>query len=297
MQESLLLYLQNIANPVLDLFFEFVTMLGEKNILIAVIAWIFWNIDKKKGFILSFTLLFSLLLNSVLKISFHRPRPFEVLPEIAGKRVHTATGYSFPSGHTQGATTFYLTLALLFKRWWIYGAAVLISLFVAVSRLYLGVHWPVDVIASLIAGSIVSVSIYLLLNSIYDNVKLRERLIIFLSFGSFLVLIIFIVINNIYFKGQLEITDLVKIVGVFSGASLGFIFEERYSSFSVEGSFIKKILRFVIGLVFTLVLLSGLKLVFPYTDGFHFIRYGIVGLWITWLFPFIGIKTGLFPRD
>lgn len=297
MQDSLLLYLQNISNPVLDLFFEFVTMLGEKNILIAVIAWIFWNIDKKKGFILSFTLLFSLLLNSILKISFHRPRPFEVLPEIAGKRVHTATGYSFPSGHTQGATTFYLTLALLFKRWWIYGAAVLISLFVAVSRLYLGVHWPVDVIASLIAGSIVSVSFYLLLNSIYDNVKLRERLIIFLSFGSFLVLIIFIVINNIYFKGQLEITDLVKIVGVFSGASLGFIFEERYSSFSVEGSFIKKTLRFVIGLVFTLVLLSGLKLVFPYTDGFHFIRYGIVGLWITWLFPFIGIKTGLFPRD
>lgn len=116
MQENVLLYLQNIGSPFLDLFFEFITMLGEKNILIAVIAWIFWNIDKKKGFILSFTLLFSLFINVVLKISIHNSRPFEVIPEIVGKRIHTATGYSFPSGHTQEQPLFMWFLHFFLKR-------------------------------------------------------------------------------------------------------------------------------------------------------------------------------------
>lgn len=93
MQESILLYFQEIGTPFLNFFFELATMLGEKNILIAVIAWIFWNSDKKKGFILSYTLLFSLFINALIKISFHRPRPFEMIPEIAGKRIQTATGY------------------------------------------------------------------------------------------------------------------------------------------------------------------------------------------------------------
>ncbi|MCK5200580.1 MAG: PA-phosphatase, partial [Spirochaetales bacterium] len=62
MQESILLYFQEIGTPFLNFFFELATMLGEKNILIAIIAWVFWNIDKKKGFILSYTLLFSLVL-------------------------------------------------------------------------------------------------------------------------------------------------------------------------------------------------------------------------------------------
>ncbi|MCK5673432.1 MAG: phosphatase PAP2 family protein [Spirochaetales bacterium] len=294
MQESILLYFQEMGSPVLDFIFELITMLGEKNILIGLIAWIFWNINKKKGFILSFTLLFSLVVNTVLKISFHRQRPFEVIPEIAGKRVHTATGYSFPSGHTQGATTFYLTLALLFKKRWFYVVAVLISLLVAVSRLYLGVHWPVDVIGSLIAGSLISIFIYLVLNKIYDNARLREWLLIFSTMIVFVVLIYFDVINRIYFSGSLVLTDLVKTIGVFSGASLGFIIEERFISFSVNGSLVKKIIRFVIGLAFSLAFLSGLKLVLPSADISHFIRYGIVGLWITCLYPLIGIKTGLF---
>jgi membrane-associated phospholipid phosphatase len=294
MQESILLYFQELGNPVLDFIFELITMLGEKNILIGVIAWIYWNMDKKKGFILSYTLLFSLVVNTVLKISFHRQRPFEVIPEIAGKRVQTATGYSFPSGHTQGATTFYLTLALLFKKWWIYAAAVIISLLVAVSRLYLGVHWPVDVIASLIVGSVLSILLYQILNKIYKTVKLRERLIIISALASFMVLVGFIFINRIYFNGSLLTTDLVKTVGVFSGAALGFILEERFIPFSITGSILKKLLRFIAGIGGSLLLLSGLKLIFPDLDLFHFIRYSLVGLWVTWLFPYIGLKTGLF---
>ena len=294
MQESILLYFQEIGTPILDFFFKLATMLGEKNILIAVIAWIFWNTDKKKGFILSYTLLFSLFLNALIKISFHRPRPFEQIPEIAGKRIQTATGYAFPSGHTQGATTFYMTIALLFKKKWIYGAAVLFSLLVALSRVYLGVHWPVDVIGGLIIGSAVSIVMYRILSSLYDKPEQRDRFIVLSSIAVVLVLLIFIAVNRLYFNGEFIITDMVKTVGVFAGASIGFILEEKRTPFIIDGSIVKKILRFVIGLIFTLVILSGLKLILPSADMFHFLRYGLVGLWITWLFPSVGKRIGLF---
>ena len=294
MQESILLYFQEIGTPVLDFFFELATMLGEKNILIAVIAWVFWNTDKKKGFILSYTLLFSLFLNALIKISFHRPRPFEVIPEIAAKRVHTATGYAFPSGHTQGATTFYLTIALLFKKKWIFGTAVLLALLVALSRVYLGVHWPVDVIGGLIIGTAVSIVMYHILNSLYDKPKQRDHFIIISSMAALFVLLVFIAVNRFCFNGEFVLTDMVKTVGVFAGASIGFILEEKVSPFTAAGSLIKKIIRFAFGLGFTLVILSGLKLVLPSADIFYFIRYGLVGLWITWLFPAIGKRIGLF---
>lgn len=293
-QESILLYFQGIGTPFLDFLFEIVTMLGEKNILIAGLAWIFWNIDKKKGFILSYTLLFSIFLNALIKISFHRPRPFEQISEISAKRVHTATGYAFPSGHTQGAATFYMTIALLFKKKWIYVAAVLLSLLVALSRVYLGVHWPVDVIGGLITGAFVSIVMYLILNSLYDNTKQRDRFVLISSFAVVFVLFVFIAVNMFCFKGKFILTDMVKTVGVFTGASIGFILEEKVSPFVVTGSLIKKILRFIIGLIFTLVLLSGLKLILPPADIFHFIRYGLTGLWITWLFPLLGMKVRLF---
>lgn len=297
MQKDILIYFKEIGTPFLDSFFEIVTMFGEKNILIAVVAWIFWNTSKKQGFILSYTLLFSLFFNALVKISFHRLRPFEQIPEIIAKRVHTATGYSFPSGHTQGATTFYITLALLFRKKWMYGAAVLLSLFVAVSRVYLGVHWPVDVIGGLVIGAVVSITMYYILNSLYEKYKQRDWFIILSSIVAMFILLVFFVVNRFFFNGEFIITDMVKTVGVFIGASIGFILEERILPFNVNGSFVKKILRFVIGLGFALVILSGLKLVLPGSDIFHFIRYGLVGIWITWLFPALGLRLGLFKAS
>ena len=297
MQESILLFFQNIANPFLDFFFEMITMLGEKNILIAGITWMFWNVDKKKGFILSFTLLFSLFLNTVLKISIHNSRPFEVIPEILGKRVQTATGYSFPSGHTQGATTFYLALSLILKKRWIYITAIVISLLVALSRIYLGVHWPVDVIGGLVAGAIVALIMFKILSALYDKGVPRDLFIVISSITALLTMALFLIINRFYFESNLLVTDLMKTIGVFTGASIGFILEEKYVNFSSGGNIIKKVIRFVFGLVGSLLLLSGLKLLFPVVDAFHFLRYALTGLWITWLYPLIGVKVGLFRMD
>ncbi len=73
--------------------------------------------------------------------------------------------------------------------------------------------------------------------------------------------------------------------------------EEKYVKFSTTDNKIKKVFRFVIGLALALVILSGLKLLLPPVDAFHFLRYALTGLLITWLFPVIGIKSGLFHTD
>ena len=116
MQETILSYFQGISTPFLDVFFSLATMLGEQYVIIAVVTLVYWNISKKEGFLLTYMFLISTLVNSLLKIAFHTPRPFQVLDNIGGKRLQTATGYSFPSGHTQGATSMFTTLALILKK-------------------------------------------------------------------------------------------------------------------------------------------------------------------------------------
>jgi membrane-associated phospholipid phosphatase len=91
------------------------------------------------------------LLNSLLKLLFARPRP-NVFPPLMAE-----TSYSFPSGHTMSAVAVYGLLALLLWQRGQYAWALLPGLWVplvALSRVYLGVHYPSDVLASLALGTI-----------------------------------------------------------------------------------------------------------------------------------------------
>ena len=188
------------------------------------------------------------MLNSILKISFHTQRPFEKLDYISGKRVHTATGYSFPSGHTQGAVTFYITLAQIVRRRWFSIVAIVICLLVGLTRMYLGVHWPVDVIGGMVLGVVMSFVFCTIVDNYYDDsVKLR-RIFFALQSAVVLLTLALYIIDLVLLKGSMKISDFFKISGISTGAIYGFFAEERWVDFSADDAGrIRKLLRWLIG--------------------------------------------------
>ncbi|MGM0641034.1 MAG: phosphatase PAP2 family protein [Thermotogota bacterium] len=268
MELEILKSIQSFANPFWDNFFEFFTIFGEELIVIPVLTFIFWIIDKKFGEYLGFAVFTSFLVNNSLKDIFQFKRPIGE-EGIRSLRTHTATGYAFPSGHTQGAASFYSAISIYLNKKLIYFIAGIIIFFVGYSRLYLGVHYPKDVIAGIIIGIGVSYFTYLI------NKKIKNKLLVYY--------IIFIIgLFLLFFSNS---PDYIKALGTYFGFVNGIYIEKKFVDFNINISFIKKIFRYIIGLAIILVLKEGLKLILPNEILYYFIRY--------FLITFIGI--GIYP--
>lgn len=295
MQESIMLFFLNIANPTLDFLANIASAVGEQTFVIAVILYIFYNYDKKKGFGLFTSVLFAVLGMGILKAIVRAPRPFQVLESIGGKRLETATGYSFPSGHTTTGSAFYTALALTFKKRSVSIFCAVMMVLVGLSRLYLGVHWPIDVFAGLLLGVTVSFVVSRYLNALYDDKKKRIRLSTWIGSLSLVAGAITAILLNLSLIDEVAFTDLMKVFALGGGGYLGFVLESKKVGFIVEEKRSKQILRYLLGLIGILVFM-GAKAVIPeslYALG-AFLRYTMVGLWATGLYPLIGKNLRLF---
>ena len=268
--------IQSIANPFLDGLFQFITMFGEEAILIPLIAVIYWAFNKKMGEYIAYASLTSVLVNGAIKDIFKAKRPIGE-PGIRSLRVETATGYSFPSGHTQGTASFWSAIAIYLKNNYMYAISALIIILVAISRLYLGVHYPKDVLFGAIFGILTSFITYKLFNKVNNKTALY-----FITFIIFIPALLYA-----------HSADFIKGMGTFLGFALGIYVEKKYVNFSVEGKSINKILRVVIGLAILILLKVGLKAVFPNKLVFHFLRYFIIVFFGIGLYPAIFKKLKL----
>lgn len=268
--------IQSIANPFLDGLFQFITMFGEEAILIPLIAVIYWAFNKRMGEFIAYASLTSVLVNGAIKDIFKAKRPIGE-PGIRSLRVETATGYSFPSGHTQGTASFWAAIAIYLKKNYMYGISGLIIVLVAISRLYLGVHYPKDVLFGAIFGILTSFITYKLFNKVNNKIALY-----FITFIIFIPALLYA-----------HSADFIKGMGTFLGFALGIYVEKKYVNFSVEGKSINKILRVVIGLAILILLKVGLKAVFPNKLVFHFLRYFIIVFFGIGLYPAIFKKLKL----
>ena len=219
MELELLRTIQQIASPALDVLFIAITFLGETFPAVAIIALTYWLIDRRSGEQIAFSLLLSLGVNCTIKNICRFPRPIGE-EGIRSLRVETATGYSFPSGHTQNAATLYTSLALLLRRRWAWAAAVVLSLLVALSRLYLGVHYPKDVLAGLLLGFVLPPCAARL----YRRFRNRSTLYLLLAL---VLLIPLILVGD---------ADFYKLYGLICGLALSHPLEQRFAGFQTPAA-------------------------------------------------------------
>ena len=139
--------LESVRVPALDTLFSGITYFGDELAFLALALLLFWCVDKRTGYYVFVVGLFGTLANQFLKITCRIPRPWVLDPDftIVEAARAAATGYSFPSGHTQNAVGTFGAIALQTKQRWVRWACIALLLLVPVSRMYLGVHTPLDV--------------------------------------------------------------------------------------------------------------------------------------------------------
>lgn len=282
---TIIRFLQSFASPFWDGFFEAATMLGEEYFYLFALALVFWCVDKRYGYKLSLALLFSGVVNGVVKSIVRAPRPIGT-EGIRSLRVETATGSSFPSGHTQNVTTFFVSVMKKLRRPWMYLTGGLLILLVAISRLYLGVHWPRDVLGGMAFGA-ASVFVADFAFERFERLKWGR-----LPWLNLTLLVPTIAAAYVW----RDAADLVKVAGTFCGFLMGFSFETVFVRFSAKAPLWKQAAKFALGIVVTLALKEGLKRLFPQEAAFDLLRYAVIGVWITVGAPLSFIALRLTPR-
>ena len=176
---SLLYFLESLRTPVLSGFFSLITHFGEESLFIAFGLLLFWCVDKKEGYYLLCVGLLGTVLNQLLKLLFRIPRPWVRDPDftIVESARAGATGYSFPSGHTQSSIGVYGAIARWTSRRAVRISCIALCVLVPLSRMYLGVHTPLDVgVSALIALALVFGLYPVLHESCDDSRRMRPLL-------------------------------------------------------------------------------------------------------------------------
>lgn len=269
LQLEIIKKVQTIHSPVMDHIFEGVTMLGEEVIAILLASFILWCLSKKQGFRLAFVLLSGLLINTSLKEAFDVKRPIG-MEGVRSLRTHTATGKSFPSGHTQMVTMLFTWLAFQVKRPAFTVFSVISILSVAVSRVYLGVHWPTDVIASVVIGVLWVALSLKFMPVIEDNVLKSAVLITAVSW-----------LGAAIFYSH----DYMKVLGMMTGLMVSMLVQDLYINFEPTGTRGQKSLMFLVGILGVIGILLTLKTALPKSVMSDTLRYAVMVFWIGAILP------------
>ena len=170
---QLLYWFKKIRNPFLDFVFSAITHLGDEIALMFLAIVIFWCFNKRSGYYVLVSGFFGIIVNQFLKLACKIPRPEKIDTRftIVESAREAATGYSFPSGHTQNAVTVFGSIFLFAKKTWVKITMIVIATLVGVSRMYLGVHTVWDVIAA--AGC--AIIILLILEELFKNDEIFHK--------------------------------------------------------------------------------------------------------------------------
>lgn len=272
--------IQLVHGPTLDAIFKAITFMGEEEFFMIILPLIFWCVDFALGARLALAFLFSPYACTVLKDLFAHPRPFELDPAV---KLHDAEGYGLPSGHSQSAVVLWGIIAAGFRKAWLWIVAVLLMVLIGFSRVYLGVHFPTDVLGGWAVGAVL-LGIYMVLEPRIEAWLKRASLAMQLALAVVVPLVLLLLYPS---------NDTASSMAVVMGMGVGVALVRRVAPFSAAGPLWQRALRFLVGMIGLLVVYLGLKFVFPGEGeplyfAMRVVRYVLVGLWAglgaPWLF-------------
>ncbi len=298
MQLDIMLFFQRIRTPLVEKLAEIISAFGEIAVPLVIIMLFLWCFNRKKAFAVSFSLLSSLLATQTLKAIFRLPRPFQVYPDlIDGGRLSTATGYSFPSGHSTTSGSLYSSLIVIAWKKAVTIICVLLIILVPVSRMVLGVHWPLDVATGTLIGLLGGFLLSPLALRLFDS--RRAFLIVTFCYGiaaSAAALVLAVILGTADVD-KVAFSDLMSNAAITGSVMMGFYLERKLVESAPEkNSTGRKILVFILGLISTAIAALIIAII-PAPEAFtSFMLYYMLGLWCVFIYPMIAVKTGLMPR-
>lgn len=281
-----LYFLEKIRMPGLNEFFLTVTKLGEETAFLVIALVVFWCVDKKRGYFVMAVGFLGTLASQMMKIVCRVPRPWVSDPNftILEQAREAADGYSFPSGHTQTAVGTFGAVAATDKNKLVKTVCIVLAVLVGISRMYIGVHTPQDVIV----GAALSVFFIVLL---YPAMMKNDGKGIPLVLGVLTVLCAayLIFMESYPFPTDIDAHNLESamknaytLIGCMAGMLIVYPIERKYVQFPVNAVWWAQILKVVGGLAVVLLVKEGLRSPLDALFAGHLaaraVRYGLIVL-------------------
>ncbi len=282
------LWLQANGNPLFDALGRLFHNLGLPIFFMPLLALVYWSLDKNLGRRMLFALVLSIAIHTALKQLISAPRPYQVSDLV--RVLVTQPGYGIPSGHVSDAIAVWGYVVYTVKRRWLWALLAIYVAVMAWSRMYVGVHYPQDVLAGLVIG----VGVLWAFLRIADPLEAAWKR---LNLQSQITLVLLHVIVMVSFLFGSD--DGMAGAGALMGAGLGYILETHAIKFTVAGSMVQRILRYVIGIALTLALFYGLDGLFEGqepADVLRILRYTAVTFFAMAGWPWLMGRLGL-SRD
>jgi membrane-associated phospholipid phosphatase len=307
----LILALQHMS-PALDGVMNFFTFLGSIEFYLIIIPFLYWTVDKRLGYRLLLVLVTTYFFSSILKLLFHQPRPYW-LGKVLG--LGAETSYGIPSSHASGSFAIWGYLAYRLNKRWLWALVTIFVFLIALSRLYLGVHFLHDILFGWLIGFFI----------LWAFIRYEDRVAswadqkpvsaqIGLAFAFSILMILIGQLIQVWLSGISDPagwssfaaeartpTYVFMLSGALFGAVAGYVLMKRYAPFENQGSGLQQLGRYVLGIVLLLILYTGLDILFgmiaadetPAGYALRYIRYASATFLVTFIIPWIFIKIRL----
>lgn len=266
---------QQFRTSWLDSFFIIISSLGNDFFYFLLMPLIFWCVDKNMGARLIIIFCFSNWVNSSVKNLLQQPRPFNLDPSV---KVINIGGPGIPSGHAQGSLLTWGFIAKIFNKKSIYIFAVIFILLMALSRVYLGAHFPTDIFGGWILALAILIIYFLA----------REKVELFFSRLNLPLLLLLSLCIPILLALIVQVKYSVYPMAILSGFAAGYCIESKYVGFENSRNILNNILRYSIGILSAGVISFGLKIVSDAIFADYFLIWLFIRFWITGFFVSLG---------